>query len=113
MRRGHVECPGVLPFEAECVKRNQWIIWLGLERTYSEFEVVLEGVALGIGYVLIINVYIWVSGTRRTAFKKSRGTGDGKSPLRPLRTAKQRVDAACSSPSRRIELSPETEQGHD
>ncbi len=44
---------------------------------------------------------------------KSEVTCDSKSPLRSLRTAKQRVDATCSSPSKRIDLSPKSEQKHD
>ena len=41
--------PELLPFEAKGVKRYQWIVGLGLERTYSGFEIVLEYVALSIG----------------------------------------------------------------
>ena len=51
-----MELPEFLPFEAKRVKRYQWIIWLGLKRTYPGFEIVLENVALGIGHVLLIDI---------------------------------------------------------
>ena len=41
------------------------------------------------------------------------GTGDSESPLGPLRAAKQRVNATCSSPSGEMHLSPETEESYD
>lgn len=42
-----------------------------------------------------------------------QATGDSESPLQPLRTAKQRVDAACSRPSRKMSINPKIEQIHD
>ena len=44
---------------------------------------------------------------------KWQATGDSESPLQPLRTAKQRVDAACSRPSRKMNISPKIKQIND
>ena len=53
--------PELLPFEAKGVKRYQWIVGLGLERTYSRFEIVLEYVALSIGQILLIDICVSVN----------------------------------------------------
>ena len=95
----------VLPSEAKRVKRYEWIIWLGLKRTYSGFETVLKDVAFCVGQVLFINIFDQVSESICILLMEWLCTGGGKSPLRPLRTAKQRVDAACSSPSKKSSLS--------